>query len=248
MPKSELPDATSLVLAFDAGGGPSPGTAKTGVEGLGKGGRTRINGELQRVPLAWKTRTFERDGNTRFAMTIPWGDVYTAFVSTGIPNIQVYLGVPPVTAQALRRLRWAAPVRGIAFARRQYGLQHRIDQSRVDRTGIDGIDRGDPAQGLAGTLGDLANALEMGARAIAQRLDQRVEAQVFEVHGGESPRLEIDEDLARHRALGGLHAVLDAQPGVGVLNRNAGDAHMTQPEDRAGAAARDSQRGRCAIP
>ena len=30
-----------LVLAFEAGGGPSPGTAKTSVEGLGKGGRAR---------------------------------------------------------------------------------------------------------------------------------------------------------------------------------------------------------------
>ena len=67
---------------------------------------------VQRVPLAWKTRTFERDGNKRFAMTIPWGDVYTAFVSTGIPNIEVYMGVPPVTAQRLRRLRWLAPVLG----------------------------------------------------------------------------------------------------------------------------------------
>ena len=44
--KLELPSADSLVLAFDAPGGPSPGTAKTAVEGLGKGGRARINGEL----------------------------------------------------------------------------------------------------------------------------------------------------------------------------------------------------------
>ena len=44
--KRELPTATSLVLAFEAGGGPSPGTAKTGVEGLGKGGRARIDGKL----------------------------------------------------------------------------------------------------------------------------------------------------------------------------------------------------------
>ena len=103
--KRELPTADSLVLAFEAGGGPSPGTAKTSVEGLGKGGRARIDGRMTRVPLAWKTRTFERDGEQRFAMTIPWGDVYTAYVSTGIGNVEVYMGVPPGTAKKLRRLR-----------------------------------------------------------------------------------------------------------------------------------------------
>lgn len=110
MLKRDLPTATSLVLAFEAGGGPSPGTAKTSVEGLGKGGRARIDGELVRVPLAWKTRTFERDGEQRFAMTIPWGDVYTSFVSTGIPNVEVYMGVPPATAARLRRLRLLGPL------------------------------------------------------------------------------------------------------------------------------------------
>jgi short subunit dehydrogenase-like uncharacterized protein len=112
--KAELPDATSLVLAFDAAGGPSPGTALTGVEGLGKGGRARIGGQLVKVPLAWKTRTFEREGQKRFAMTIPWGDVFTAFVSTGIPDIEVYMGVPPASAARLRRLRWLGPLLGAA--------------------------------------------------------------------------------------------------------------------------------------
>ncbi|KFN44118.1 saccharopine dehydrogenase family protein [Arenimonas oryziterrae] len=112
--KRQLPDAESLVLGFEAGGGPSPGTAKTGVEGLGKGGRARIDGEVKRVPLAWKTRTFDKDGEARFAMTIPWGDVYTAYVSTGIPNIEVYMGVPPATAQNLRRIRWLGPLLGIS--------------------------------------------------------------------------------------------------------------------------------------
>lgn len=111
--KRELPSAGSLVLAFEAGGGPSPGTAKTSVEGLGKGGRARIGGKLTRVPLAWKTRTFERDGEQRFAMTIPWGDVYTAYVSTGIPDIEVYMGVPPATAARLRRLRLLGPLLGL---------------------------------------------------------------------------------------------------------------------------------------
>ncbi len=87
MLKQRLPDASHLVLAFEAGGGPSPGTARTSVEGLAKGGRARIDGELREVPLAWKSREFTRqDGSHRSAMTIPWGDVYTAFVSTGIPN------------------------------------------------------------------------------------------------------------------------------------------------------------------
>lgn len=112
--KRELPTADSLVLAFEAGGGPSPGTAKTSVEGLGKGGRARINGEIKRVPLAWKTRSFERDGEQRFAMTIPWGDVYTAYLSTGIPNVEVYMGVPPATASRLRKLRILGPLLGLA--------------------------------------------------------------------------------------------------------------------------------------
>ena len=111
--KRELPTATSLVLAFDAAGGPSPGTAKTAVEGFGSGGQVRIDGKLTRVPLAWKTRSFDRDGEARFTMTIPWGDVYTAYVSTGIPNIEVYMGVPPAMARNLRRLRWFGPVLGL---------------------------------------------------------------------------------------------------------------------------------------
>ena len=110
MLKRELPTATRLVLAFEAGGGPSPGTAKTSVEGLGKGGRVRVDGEVRRVPLAWKTRSFVRDGLPRTAMTIPWGDVYTAYVSTGIPNVEVYMAVPPVTIARVRRMRLLGPL------------------------------------------------------------------------------------------------------------------------------------------
>lgn len=112
----ELPSATHLTLAFDAGGGFSPGTAKTSVEGLGKGGRVRIDGALTPVPLAWKTRCFERPATTvapasqRTAVTIPWGDVYTAYVSTGIPNVEVYTTVPPATIARLRRLRLLGPL------------------------------------------------------------------------------------------------------------------------------------------
>ncbi|MBB5014212.1 saccharopine dehydrogenase family protein [Rehaibacterium terrae] len=110
--KRDLPDADTLVLAFEAGGGPSPGTAATSVEGLGKGGRVRKQGQVRRVPLAWKVRQFERDGEARTAVTIPWGDVYTAYLSTGIPDIEVYMVVPPATVARLRRLRLLGPLLG----------------------------------------------------------------------------------------------------------------------------------------
>src|SRR4029079_7283209 len=106
MLKQKLPDASQLVLAFEAGGGPSPGTARTSVAGLAQGGRARRNGELVEVPLAWKVREFERDGKRRSAMTIPWGDVYTAFVSTGIPNIETYMAVSPKTISRTRWMRY----------------------------------------------------------------------------------------------------------------------------------------------
>jgi len=115
MLKRRLPDATSLVLAFEAGGGPSPGTAKTSVEGMARGGRARINGELVDVPLAWKSRTFVRDGKSRSAMTIPWGDVYTAFVSTGIPNVETYMVVPPKTIKRLTWMRHLQPLLKMGF-------------------------------------------------------------------------------------------------------------------------------------
>ncbi len=128
-----LPSADRLVLAFEAGGGPSPGTALTGVEGLGSGGRARIGGVLTRVPLAWKQRVFERPDaqgrmQRRSAMTIPWGDVFTAYVSTGIPDIEVYMALSPTTIARARRMRWLRPLLGTAPV--QAFLKRRV-QARV---------------------------------------------------------------------------------------------------------------------
>jgi short subunit dehydrogenase-like uncharacterized protein len=115
---ARLPGARELVLAFEAGGGASRGTARTGVEGLGKGGRVRRGGALVAVPLAWKTREFERDGRARTAVTIPWGDVYTAHLSTGIPDVEVYMTASPRAIAALRRLRLLGPLLRTAAVQR----------------------------------------------------------------------------------------------------------------------------------
>lgn len=122
-----LPSATSLVLAFEAGGGPSPGTAKTSVEGLAMGGAVRKDGKLTRVPLAYKSRQIPFAGGSRSAMTIPWGDVYTAYVSTGIGNIEVYMSMPASTIRRIRRLRWLQPLLRVAAV--QNFLKRRISSS-----------------------------------------------------------------------------------------------------------------------
>jgi short subunit dehydrogenase-like uncharacterized protein len=62
------------------------------------------------VPLAYKTRRIDFGDGEKLAMTIPWGDVSTAFASTGIPNIEVYVpGSPAMVARArrLNYVRWA---------------------------------------------------------------------------------------------------------------------------------------------
>lgn len=102
---AKLPSATSLVLAFEASGGPSRGTARTSIEQLGRGGRVRKDGELRTVPMAWKTREIPFAHGARMAVTIPWGDVFTAWVSTGVPDVEVYLSMPPAAIRRLRRLR-----------------------------------------------------------------------------------------------------------------------------------------------
>lgn len=123
-----LPAAIKLVLAFEAGGGPSPGTAKTSVEGLSMGGRVRRDGQLVTVPLAWRSRMIPFAHAERSAMTIPWGDVYTAFISTGIPDIKVYMAVPPGTIKKMKLMRWIKPLLGLSFVQ---GLLKKQVESRV---------------------------------------------------------------------------------------------------------------------
>lgn len=108
--KRELPEAQSLELAFDAAGGPSPGTALTAIEGLAAGGRVRQGGRLRRVPLAWRQRSVDFQHGTREVVSIPWGDVFTAHLSTGIPDVVVYMAMSPRRIAQLRRLRWLRPL------------------------------------------------------------------------------------------------------------------------------------------
>lgn len=108
----KLPQARVLQLAFTDSGGLSAGTAKSMFEALPHGGRVRIEGEIRDVPTAWKTMDIPFRGGTRFGVTIPWGDVASAYYSTGIPNIEVYTAMPPKQVARLRRIRLLLPLLG----------------------------------------------------------------------------------------------------------------------------------------
>ena len=94
--KKLLPGATSLKLAFATpGGGLSHGTATTTVQKLGEPGAVRKGGKLTPVPIGHKGMTVDFGGGQKlFVMSLPWGDVFTAYLTTGIPNIESYTAVP----------------------------------------------------------------------------------------------------------------------------------------------------------
>ena len=103
--KRRLPAATRLALGIMGMGRVSRGTATTMVENIGRGGLVRREGKLTPVPAAWKTREIDFGRGPVEATTIPWGDVASAFYSTGIPNIEVYAAVPAKVRRMMKLTR-----------------------------------------------------------------------------------------------------------------------------------------------
>ncbi len=114
--KNELPSATHLQLAFaTVGSGPSRGTKKTSIESLGQGSAIRKNGKIISIPIHERFQEIDFGEMKMMTACIPWGDVSTAYRSTGIPNIEVYMGVTDSMMRSLKmskylnwllRMRW----------------------------------------------------------------------------------------------------------------------------------------------
>lgn len=125
--KTAMPDAVQLRLGFDSRSGFSPGTAKTSVEGLAEGGKVRSGGRIVSVPMAYRTRKINFGNGEKLAMTIPWGDVATAYFSTAIPDIEVYI---PSSAGTVRQLRVLNHLRGLLRLQSiQAFLKRRIERT-----------------------------------------------------------------------------------------------------------------------
>jgi short subunit dehydrogenase-like uncharacterized protein len=117
--ESQLRTATELTLALDGLGTFSPGTVRSMIEELPQAGAVRKNGVIRPVPAAWKDREFE--GETKVGVTVPWGDVSSAYYTTGIENIEVYATVPKYAVSGMRWGRPLVPVLGLTPVRRGLG-------------------------------------------------------------------------------------------------------------------------------
>lgn len=94
--KEKLPTANNLELAlYTQGSRFSHGTAITVVENMGEGCTVRRNGKLTSIPSGSLTRPIKILQKSLIGVSIPWGDISTAFRSTRIPNITVYQILPP---------------------------------------------------------------------------------------------------------------------------------------------------------
>ena len=100
--KQQLPDAQELILAIatmnnqpGSGVGVSRGTAKSMLDGISIGTMFRDKGVLQKAPMAGKTKAFPFGADKpKYCSLISWGDISSAWRSTGIPHIETYMALP----------------------------------------------------------------------------------------------------------------------------------------------------------
>lgn len=123
----QLPDAVELRLAFaSVRGGVSHGTATTSLLSLIEGGRVRRDGKIARVPIGHRSMRVDFGPVRRHTVAIPWGDVASAYYTTGIPNIETYMAIAPSAARWLR-------LQGILIPLLRLGWLRRWIQRRIDR-------------------------------------------------------------------------------------------------------------------
>jgi len=109
--RQRLPSATHFRLFIrGVGGGVSRGTAVSGIENMHRQGRIRRDGKITQVPPAWQVLEQDFGRGPRKTVSIGWGDVSTAYYSTGVPNIETYFAVKTSAINLLRLTRLIGPL------------------------------------------------------------------------------------------------------------------------------------------
>jgi short subunit dehydrogenase-like uncharacterized protein len=97
-----LPGATRLFLGLRGMELLTRGSAVTIVESLGAMSRVRRDGRIVTVTPGTLERSFDFGDGPSTGTCIGWGDVATAYYTTGIPNVEVYFeAIAPVRATLL---------------------------------------------------------------------------------------------------------------------------------------------------
>ncbi|WEL18356.1 Saccharopine dehydrogenase [Halorhabdus sp. SVX81] len=112
-----LPEATHLRLGIDAPGSVSGGTLATAIGQAGAGGMVRRNGRLQSEPPGSKTRSIDFGRGPTHAVGAPMGDVSTAYYTTGIENVEVYLSAPEFAEYLLRASDFVTPLLAVPLVK-----------------------------------------------------------------------------------------------------------------------------------
>ncbi|MFN8380917.1 MAG: saccharopine dehydrogenase NADP-binding domain-containing protein [Anaerolineales bacterium] len=108
---SKLLNATNLELYIKSiGSGISRGTARSGIENSHRQGRIRRDGKIVSVPNVWDSKLVDFGRGPSRLVTMGWGDVSTAYHSTGIPNVTVYMSFPKAMINAMKLTRFVGPL------------------------------------------------------------------------------------------------------------------------------------------
>jgi len=126
-----------LAIAIKGLGGPSRGTAKTAVESLGSGTMARKGGEITTLRAGRLQRSFDTGTGSEPYIGVSWGDVSTAFYSTGIPDIEVYFPAEGPIKAMTNMSRFFGPVMGSGFV--QSMLKKQIDKMPAGPTDAERI-------------------------------------------------------------------------------------------------------------
>lgn len=136
--KQRLPSATHLTLAFrtQGPGGLPPGTQRTMIELIPYGNRVRRGGHLVVPERGVKTREIDFGQGPITATRLTWGDVFMAFHTTAIPNIEDFVVVPESTRQQLAKVEYLRPLFRLEFMRNllKRGVKPGPDAARRAKT------------------------------------------------------------------------------------------------------------------
>ncbi|CAN5387601.1 saccharopine dehydrogenase NADP-binding domain-containing protein [soil metagenome] len=151
MLKERMPDAQYLELAFATKGKSSRGTQKTVIEGLHEGSALRQNGYLKAIPAGSDSKQINfGDSKGTWTVAIPWGDISTAWFSTQIPNIKVYMALPEKLIKSMRVMGYFSFITKLGFVKNM--LTSKVDQ------GPAGPSEGERESGKVQLWGEVRNA------------------------------------------------------------------------------------------